>query len=240
VIPVARAGSDSNPRGLLPDVPAGEPAGSAASARPAGSRPDRAGWPASRCRAPGRNAGPPGIRELRDRRRSRRAGPAIPRNYRWCCCTGSSTGPLGAVMTPACRCTPDPVPPPSRHCRSSADRHFSNAGRVGNSPRRLCDSTCGCTFADSIVAESPAPARGPASGPAARTGNADDAHSGPGLAPQSRRAVMRRMRSADCLPLRARLKSAQRAVTRRRPCQPWQVITPEAGLMRSRQDGAMT
>jgi hypothetical protein len=27
-------------------------------------------------------------------------------------------------------------------------------------------------------------------------------------------------------------------VTRRRPCTPWHVITPEAGSMRSRQDGA--
>ena len=101
-----------------------------------------------------------GNRGLADPRGSDRFGRPLPRSYSylWCRCAGSSARTLGAAVTPACRRTLDPVPTPAIHSQPGSV-FLKCRPRVMNSPWSLCDSTCRCTFTDSIVADSPALAR---------------------------------------------------------------------------------
>ena len=196
MIPVALAGSDSNPRAchrtlllaslrvqrLLRAPPAAGPI-----------------VLAGRHRRPGHHEGTPAVRDpgVADRRRSRRVGRPFPPSYRWCCRAGSSTGPLGAVLAPAHRCAPDPVPPPFRHSRPARTGISQMPVRVGTVPA-IATALAGAhlPIASGRIVRHPRAGQRQAHG-APGAGNADDVHAGPGLAPQSRRAFTRRMRSAD-------------------------------------------
>lgn len=107
----------------------------------------------------------------------------LPRGYRWCC--------WPALPRAGRRSRDARVPLQARAAfrlrsaipgwRGPAISRMPGAGQEQS--RHVCDSTCRCTFTDSIVAVSDgrAPARARISpGGAPRTGNADDAHAGPG------------------------------------------------------------
>ncbi len=97
--------------------------------------------------------------------------------------------------------------------------------RVGQQSPAIARQHLQMHITDGIVAEWPARARAsfrPGGRP--RTGNADNAHAGPGLAPQSREAVTGRMRSAEGPPRghSSRPHSAPRRVD---PGSAWVAVT---------------
>ncbi len=124
---------------------------------------------------------PSGIEELRTGEAPGGQGRALPRSYRWCCCAGSSAGPLGAVLTPACRCTPDPVPPRPAIHGQRGPAFLKCRARVGTGPGLCATALAGAhiPIASWRIVRHPRAARVRPGG-APRTGNADDAQAGPG------------------------------------------------------------
>jgi len=196
---------------------------------------------AGRHRRPGHHEGTPARRESGSR------GPATLPAGRAGPCHAVTPGVAVPLFHRAARRSPDARMP--LHARSgstsvppfpaSADRHFSNAGRAsGTIPGHCATAPAGAHMpvASSRIVRHPRAGQRQARRRAASR-DADDAHAGPGL-----RTGPDSCHAADAQrgwpTPRAQLGSAQRAVTRRRPCKPWQVITPEAALMRFRQDGA--
>jgi hypothetical protein len=158
---------------------------------------------------------PPGIGDLRTA--------AIATGYRWCC-AGSCTGPEGAVVTPACRCTPDPVPPrPPIHGQRGPAFPKCRA-RVGTVPGVCATALAGAHLPIAswrIVRHLPAARVRPGGTPG--TGNADDAHAGPGwrTGPEMSRAG-----SAARLGLRAGVAQV-RAVRRDAAAAAMQAVTSD-------------
>ena len=126
-----------------------------------------AGWPASLSRVPRRNAGPSGIRSCRPATLPV-VGPAIATQLPLVLlCRLFHRAARCAVLTPACSCAPDPVPPAFRHSRPARTGISQMPGPRQEQSPAIVRQHLQVHIADGILSDSPAPARGPASGRAA-------------------------------------------------------------------------